>query len=259
MNETFINQPITAAIIDDEEAARFNIKDALRTHKHWHIVGEADNGRDALSIINDTQPDVVFLDIQMPFQNGVSLAKQLLKNRHQPIIVFVTAYDAYAVQAFELYALDYILKPFDNPRFEATIERVESLLAQPEQEQALKQHYNGYAKQDFLKRLVLRSAGSIRVINIDDIIWFSSESNYVAIHHKDGTHLHRVSLSFLEQHLDPDIFVRTHRTAIVRLEQCREIKVLTENRSIITLANGDQVGLSKAYKDVLITRLEYEK
>ena len=215
MMMTDMSDKIKAVIVDDEQAARFNIKDSLNQHSHWQVVGEASNGREELSVIHHTCPDVVFLDIQMPLCDGISLTKQLLQHENCPIIIFVTAYDEYAVQAFELYALDYILKPFDNPRFDDTLKRVEQALKQPENRHIIRQNNTAYTSENYLNRLVLRSAGSIKLIDIASVHWFSSESNYVAIHHTEGVHLHRVTLSFLEQHLDPGVFVRTHRTALL--------------------------------------------
>lgn len=247
---------INAVVIDDEDAARFNIRDALNAHANWTIVGEASNGNDGLTLIDNTNPMVVFLDIQMPFRDGLSLAQQLMKRDDCPIVVFVTAFDNYAVQAFELYALDYILKPFDTPRFAATIERVEQALSFTSTNENTRQRYRQYIEDSHIQRLVVRSATSIRIINISDVYWFSTESNYVAVHHSKGVHLHRISLSFLEQRLDPTVFIRTHRTAIVRIDQCVEIKTITEHKSIVALANGDEVNLSKTYRELLLAHIE---
>lgn len=247
---------IEAVIIDDEDAARFNIKDALNAHANWAITGEANNGDQGLALIERTGPMVAFLDIKMPFRNGISVAQQLMQQDNCPIIIFVTAFDDYAVQAFELYALDYILKPFDTPRFASTIERVEHTLSLVAGNKNKIRHYRQYVEDTHIQRLIIRSAKSIRIINIKDVYWFSTESNYVAVHHNKGVHLHRISLSFLEQRLDPKVFIRTHRTSIVKLDQCIEIKHLTEHKSIVTLTNGDKVNLSKTYRESLLTHIE---
>jgi two-component system LytT family response regulator len=247
---------IQAIIVDDEGAARFNIRDALKTHTRWEIVGEATNGDDGLALVEKTCPNVAFLDIKMPFRDGISVAQQLMQRDNCPLIVFVTAFDNYAIQAFELYALDYILKPFDNLRFAATIKRVEQTLSLTSGIEGMSQCYRHYIEDEYIQRIVVRSATSLRIINIKDVYWFSTESNYVAVHHRNGVHLHRISLSFLEQRLDPTLFIRTHRTAIVRLDQCSEIKTLTEHKSIIVLANGDKASLSKTYRESLLARID---
>jgi two-component system LytT family response regulator len=255
MSDATEQKTISAIIVDDEVAARFNIRDALKDHPHWTIVGEATNGNEGLALVISKQPMVVFLDIQMPFIDGISLAKKLAQSDYCPVIIFVTAYDNYAVQAFELYAMDYLLKPFDNARFASAIKRVEQSLSSFTDSHEIRQRYNHYDENKHIQRLIIRSAASIRIVNIQDVYWFSTESNYVAIHHRQGVHLHRISLSFLEQRLDSSIFTRTHRTAIVRLDQCVEIKTLTEHKSLVILANGDQVSLSKAYRESLLTYL----
>jgi two-component system LytT family response regulator len=256
MNSASQHALISAVIVDDEEPARFNIRDALKTHRHWSIVGEASHGVQGLKLIESERPTVAFLDIHMPFKDGMSLANELTQADYCPIIVFITAFDHYAVQAFELYAIDYLLKPFDNPRFTAAIKRVEQLLLPGGLDRPIRQHYRNYIEAKYIERLVIRSAASIRIIDIKDVFWLSTESNYVAVHHHHGVHLHRISLNFLEQRLDPKIFIRTHRTAIVRLDMCVEIKTLTEHKSLVILSNGDEVSLSKTYKEPLLAYLE---
>lgn len=247
---------IKAMIVDDEALARINIRQALEDHEHWNIVAELDNGKELKTILKKYKPDVIFLDIKMPGKSGMALAKELLSLKSCPLIVFVTAYDEYAVNAFELCAFDYLLKPFNDQRFKKTILRLESVLNQPEHDKFLQKwqskQLNSIGK---LTQIIIRSIGSIRIIEIEDVFWFSSNGNYVEVHHKEGMHLHRASLNYLESHLVSDKFCRVHRSAIIKLKEVKELKTMDDNSYVIILSNGNEVKLSSAYKNKLFSLL----
>ncbi len=245
-----------ALIVDDEALARVNIRQAIEPFKHWHVVGELHNGKELMTLIDQTNPDVIFLDIQMPGTNGMALAKMLMQVESCPHVVFVTAYDEYAVSAFELCAFDYLLKPFDDERFAQTIHRLEAFLKQPEEQKVLQQYQQQQLNSiNKLENIIIRSIGSIRIIAVDNVFGFYACGNYVEVHHAEGMHLHRVSLTFLETQLAASQFCRVHRSAIVKLSEVKEIKTLDDNSHQLILSNGSEVKISSAYKSRLFDRL----
>ncbi len=246
-------QQIKALIVDDEALARVNIRAALQGFSNWLVVGELHHGKELTRVCDVTQPDVVFLDIQMPGDNGMTLAETMMQGARPPLIVFVTAYDAFAVDAFELQAFDYLLKPFDDERFAQTIKRVEAQLSLPDS--ALRHwQLSQLQGREKLDQLVIRSIGSIKIIPLVDVIRFQSCGNYVEVHHKEGMDLHRVSLNHLETRLDAAEFARVHRSSVVKLNQIKELKTIDDHHHLI-LANGDEVKISPAYKGRLFERM----
>ena len=250
------NSTITALIVDDEKLARSNIRLSLQEYKNWEIVGECDRGDEVLNQVKALNPDVVFLDIKMPGLDGLKVCQSLQQLNSPPLIVFATAYDIHAVDAFELCALDYLLKPFDDERFNQTIERIEELHRihhrQFEQVDQLNQISN---PNSCLKNLIVRSVGRIQLIPVESINWISTAGNYVELHQHDKTILHRVSLSYLEKHLPPDEFLRVHRTAMIRVTEVTEFRTLSDGQYSVILSNNEEVGVSQSYREVLMKRL----
>lgn len=248
---------IKAIIIDDEPLARLNTREALMTIPHWEVVAEFESGDISETQLAQFAPDVLFLDIQMPGENGISLAKRINNYNNPPLIIFVTAYDKYAIDAFELHAIDYLLKPFDSARFRQSIERAEQQIGNLTlREKNLERLQSFFEQSNYLNNILIKSIGTMRVINIESVIWLSSSGNYVEVHHNEGNHLHRESLSSLEEKLDPGIFVRVHRQAIVKLSEVREIKTLPENKHKLVLSNGDETHISKRFKCNLIDKID---
>jgi len=245
---------IRAIIIDDEMLARVNIIDSLSRFPNVDIVGEFETGNISIQEIHTLSPDVIFVDIEMPQVNGIELARKLSTYPEPPQIVFVTAYDTYAVQAFELCAIDYLLKPFDNERISETMLRVTSTIEHRKHFDPLNQ-LTHISQHKYLEKIVVKTPGSIRIIDIDEVRWFGSSGNYVEVHHSEGKLLHRVTLAFLEQHIDPDIFIRTHRTAIVRRKIIKQIKTIDDNKHVVVLPNNEHVQLSKTCREALLTSL----
>ncbi|WP_196139815.1 LytTR family DNA-binding domain-containing protein [Aliikangiella sp. G2MR2-5] len=251
---------IKAIIVDDESLARKTIRFSLKQYANWEVCDEYSQGEQALEGITVYQPDVVFLDIKMPGIDGITLCNKLQKFNKVPLIIFVTAFDNHAIEAFELCALDYLLKPFDDERFAKAIKKAEELLAitnpQTNQLNQLEQvTKNENAKLD---KLIVRSVGKIQLIDVEKINWISTAGNYVELHLDDQNILHRVSLSFLQKHLSADIFLRVHRTALVRVSLVSEFLTLAEGNYAIVLINGDKVNVSQTYKDILMKKLGIE-
>ncbi len=247
---------VTAVIVDDEPLARLNIREALSKNTNWHIQAELNGANELYRVMQRLKPDVVFLDIHMPGEKGIEIATKLLKRKHPPYIIFITAYDEYAIQAFELYALDYLLKPFDDERFKKAIERAENMMAnQTSSEITQKLQKQILNKDQKLDKILIKSVGSIKIIAIEEISYFISSGNYVEVHHSGGMHLHRIQISFLENNLDSSIFIRVHRSAIVKLSEIKTFKTLDDNRYCVVLSGGQSIKVSSAYKDKLMVKL----
>jgi len=196
----------------------------------------------------------------MPGLSGLEVCQLLQDLEHPPIVVFVTAFDAHAIEAFELCALDYLLKPFDDERFSKTIERlVEQLSDQTSQKMQVNQLEKiTQNKDESLSTLIVRSVGKIQLIKVEDINWLSTAGNYIELHLESQTILHRVSLSYLEKHLPQNEFCRVHRTAMVRTSQISEFLTLAEAQYAVVLKNGDNVNVSQSYKHKLLEQLGIE-
>ncbi|MEL6183755.1 MAG: LytTR family DNA-binding domain-containing protein [Myxococcota bacterium] len=248
-----------ALVVDDEAIARRNLRSALEQQPRWSVAAEADSGEAALEAARNLTVDVVFLDVQMPGMLGLRAAREMAKLSQSPLVVFVTAYDQYAVAAFDLCAVDYLLKPFDDERLGRTLQRVEQLLTVQDRDttdavgEALDYLENPRRP---LHRLLLRSVGSIRVLPIEEVLWLSSAGNYVEVHHREGTDLHRIQLVALEARLPRRDFVRVHRSAILRVSAVREIRTVERGWTTAVMTDGREVRVSARYRDALIEALE---
>jgi two-component system LytT family response regulator len=226
-----------ALIVDDEPLARASIRTLLERDREIEIVGEC-SGPDAAAIIARTRPHIMFLDVQMPEIDGFDLLR-MIGDDAVPAVVFVTAYDAFAIKAFEVQALDYLLKPFDDERFAKTLQRANDRAAAPPRPPT-----GGYRQ-----RFLVRVRDRIVVVNAPDIDWIEAADYYVAIHVAGQSYLLREPLADLEKTLDPEIFFRAHRSAIVNLQRVREIHPLFRGDSILVLTDGSRVKLSRARRE----------
>jgi two-component system, LytTR family, response regulator len=230
-------------IVDDEPLARSNISALLRRDAEVEILGECGSGEQAIREIRRSSPDLVFLDVQMPECDGFDVL-EMLGNELPPAVVFVTAYDQYALRAFEAGALDYLLKPFDNARFEKALGRAKERVA----------HRADSPRR--LEQFVIKSAGKVQFVKIGEIDWIEAADYYSCLHVGGKSYLLRRSLNELEQELDPAIFCRTHRSAIVRLERVRGLE-LNRNGEYEAVLEGDaRVHLSRRYRKRLQEKLE---
>ncbi|AKU25154.1 LytTR family transcriptional regulator [Massilia sp. NR 4-1] len=246
-----------ALIVDDEAPGRSNVRLALAEHAQWQVVGECDSAEAARSALAAGGIDLVFLDIQMPGASGLALARELCETAAPPLIVFVTAYDRYAIEAFDVHALDYLLKPFDDQRFAQTLARAQAMLEQKQQAgyaQAVRICLDGAEGQPgggYARHLSIRSVGRIERVEMDEILWLEAAGNYVQLHLAQRQVLHRMPLSRLEQMLDPAQFLRVHRGAIVRREECARFSATGEGGGILHLRCGAQVAVSERYLPAL--------
>ncbi|HWQ33598.1 MAG TPA: LytTR family DNA-binding domain-containing protein [Blastocatellia bacterium] len=251
-------QTIRPLIVDDEPLARRRLRNLLRGRNEFSLVGECANGREAVSAIEQRGPELVFLDVQMPDLDGFGVLKSLPAER-LPVIVFVTAFDQYAVRAFEFHALDYLLKPFDDERFEQTLERAARQVRQHKlqglgaQLQALLADYQGRRSDRMppASRLIVRSAGRISFIPTDEIDWIEAEGCYARLHTGERSHLLRETLSHLEARLDPQRFLHIHRSTIINLARLRELQPHSHGEYTVILSNGTHLRLSHSCRDKL--------
>jgi two-component system, LytTR family, response regulator len=233
---------IRTMIVDDEPLARSSVSVLLRRDPDIEIVGECGSGRDAVTEIRDKKPDLLFLDVQMPECDGFDVV-EMLGAELPPAIVFVTAYDQYALRAFEAGALDYVLKPFDNPRFERALGRAkEKVLRSNEAPRRL-------------ERVAIKSTGQILFLNAGEIDWIEAADYYACLHVGPRTHLLRRSLAELEEDLDQSAFCRIHRSTIVNLSRVRMLTVDEEGEHEVLLMDGTKLKLSRRYTKQLQERL----
>jgi two-component system LytT family response regulator len=256
----------TALIVDDESLARERIRTLLHGDPDIDVVGEIGDGRSAVRALAESPHDLVFLDVQMPELGGFEVLETLCSLQKAepeiqvPAVVFVTAYDRYALRAFEVHALDYLLKPFDVERFEKTLARVKVQLARLRGE-ALSHELAALLDErrrssPFVDKFVVRSRGRIVFVRSEEIDWIEAAGNYVAIHVGARNHLLRETMSHLESQLDPTHFMRIHRSFIVPLDRIEELNVSERGDYEVALRNGTRLASSRTYYRRLKKRLE---
>jgi two-component system, LytTR family, response regulator len=236
-------QKIRALIVDDEPLARSNLKVLLRQDGDVESIQECGSGAEAVAQIRSARPDLVFLDVQMPECGGFDVLKILKGDESLPVIVFVTAYDEYALRAFDAGALDYLLKPFDDARFHLAMQRAKQTIAAQE------------VPPQETPRLEVRSAGKVAYVQIPDIDWVEAADYYVCLHVGAKSHLLRKSMAELEQELDPRIFCRIHRSTIVNLRKVTALKVDAAGEHEVILDGGQKLRLSRRFRKDLQSRM----
>ena len=241
-------------IVDDEPLARKRIKRMLATDPDVEIVGDCATGREAVAVIRDREPDLVFLDIQMPEMDGFSVLESVAPER-MPFVIFVTAYDQYALRAFEFYALDYLLKPFDRRRFEKAMQRARERILKEKgdelKERTLALLEEIKARSHHLGRLVIKAGGRVFFIKTEEINWIEAEGKYVRLHTGRESHLLREAIGSLEAQLDPEKFLRIHRSTIVNIDRIRELQPWFHNEYRVILRDGTELMLSRSCRKKL--------
>jgi two-component system, LytTR family, response regulator len=245
---------ISVIIVDDEPHALKLLEMYLSAHDDFQILDLCVDGEQALAKIKKLRPDVIFLDIQMPELTGLELIKQLGDKR--PLIVFVTAYDKYAIKAFEENALDYLLKPFNKIRFSKMIDKVREAIrtsANQNQSDKIFAALSTLATQNkaFVKKLPVKEKGKIIFVPVEDIIWIESAGAFTKLHFKNGFKTHNPSLKQLEETLDPNQFLRVHKSYIANIAHVKTIEPYFHGEYIITMSNEVTLKLSRGYKETL--------
>jgi two-component system LytT family response regulator len=233
---------IRALVVDDEPLARSNLIVLLRRDPEIEIASECGSGMEAVAEIRSQKPDLVFLDVQMPECDGFDVL-ELLGSDLPRGVVFVTAYDQYALRAFEAGALDYLLKPFDNDRFDRALSRAKERIT------------HGKAVPRKMERLAIKSGGQVSFLKISEIDWIEAADYYACLHVKARTHLLRRSMSELERELDQALFCRIHRSTIVNLDRVKGLELSADGEYDVRLDNETRLRLSRRYRKQLQTRL----
>ncbi|MBN1996475.1 response regulator transcription factor [candidate division KSB1 bacterium] len=234
---------LTALLIEDEAPARQVIRGYLKAYPDIQIVGECDNGLDAVDMIHNLRPDIVFLDIQLPELSGIEVLDRL---QFLPQIIFSTAYDEYAIRAFEINAVDYLLKPYTEQRFGLCIQRVREKISQPHIAAAsLMKLMQTYQQTDYPRRLLVPGRDEMVFIRVEDIDYIEAADNYISIITKRDVYLLLQRLSDLESRLDPGRFFRIHRSCIVNVEKVESIQTWKKNSVEVILYNGKKLPLSR--------------
>jgi two-component system LytT family response regulator len=245
------DHPITAVLIDDEPLARLIVREYLQSHSNITVLQECNDGFEGLKAIQQHHPDLIFLDIQMPKINGFEMLELV---EDPPAVIFTTAFDEYAIRAFETHAVDYLLKPFSKERFDKALRK---WLDQHEPEPAVAGNPATPAAQQSLldtaaespaqqQRVVVKTAGKIKIIPIEDIHYFEAADDYVKIHTHNGAFLKNRTMGYFEKVLDPTRFVRTHRSYILNIQQVTRIDPYEKDGHLCLLSSGAQVPVSKA-------------
>jgi two-component system LytT family response regulator len=245
---------IRVVVVDDEELARDRLASLLAQHSDVEVVGTCSDGTSAIETIERTHPDLVFLDVQMPGMNGFEVVENL-DNDRIPAVVFVTAHDAHALQAFEVHALDFLLKPFDEARFVKTLDRARGQLLQQDGS-AINTHLMSLIEElrgekKYPERLIVKSGGRVFFVRADEIDWVEASGNYVKLHTRNEAYLLRESMKNMEGKLDPKTFVRIHRSAIVNIDSIKELEPWFHGEYIVIMRDGTRLTASRVFSDRL--------
>ena len=258
------DRTLSTLIVDDEELARRGIRSRTQRMDGLSIVRECKNGREAVDAIRELDPDLVFLDVQMPGLDGFDVVDALGADR-MPVVIFVTAYDQYALRAFDAHALDYLLKPLDEERFREAVhrarervsereagafgERLAALLSAVDPDDAASE--NSTASDDDTERFVIKTGGRVTFVDADAICWVEAAGDYVRLHTTETSHLLRETMGGMEDQLDADRFLRIHRSTIVNTECLKELRPYGNAEHIVVLEDGTELKQSRTYRDAL--------
>jgi two-component system LytT family response regulator len=244
-------EKIQTLIVDDEPLAREGIRMLIEHDAEIAVIGECANGQQAVSAITKQMPDLIFLDIQMPEVSGFEVLEAIGAQR-LPCVIFVTAYDKYALRAFEVHALDYLLKPFTSERFQRALERAKAQIKNHNDDQ-LNQRLvrlleDIHKEKTYLERLVVKSAGRIFFLNVEEIDWIEAAENYVRLHAGRESHLIHGTMNKLASRLDPLRFLRIHRSTIINVRKIKELQPMFHGEYVVTLRDGTRLNSGRSYR-----------
>jgi len=249
-------------IVDDEPLARRTIRDLLEDDPSMEIIGECGSGPEAVNFIHEQPPDILFLDIQMPGMNGFEVLARI-KHDRIPAVVFVTAFDQYALKAFEVHALDYLLKPFTDRRFKETLRQAKTNVEMKEMNRLsqslmalLKEHAglqtDTLKRKSYLSRFMIKLGGRVVFINAAEVDWIAADNYYIKLHVGGKSHLLRISMNELEEKLDPEKFLRIHRSTIINFDRVKELHQNPNGEYVVVLKNGTELKLSRSRRERLM-------
>ncbi len=246
---------IKTIIVEDEKLARDLIKDYLGKHNDFELIGEYEDGFSGLKAINELMPDLVFLDIQMPKLTGFEMLEIL---EHHPAIIFTTAYDQYALKAFEHNTLDYLLKPYSSDRFDEAVDKArERISAGGDSNSISKLVEHRDEQEESIHRVVVKSRYKIHVIPVDNITYLEAQDDYVMIYTHDSKHLKQKTMKYFESHLPEEDFVRIHRSYIARITEIEQMQLYEKESYIVILKNGVKLPVSKTGLPKLKSKLDF--
>ncbi|MDE1175762.1 MAG: LytTR family DNA-binding domain-containing protein [Edaphobacter sp.] len=243
-----MSMKIQAVLADDEVLARQKLRQLLREISEIEIVGEGSSAAETIDLVRTVKPDLLFLDVRMPDMDGFEVVKELSNGGgYMPCVIFTTAYDRYALRAFEIHAVDYLLKPFTLERFRSATQRaVEHIKAARQNPSAsVTAGPNGTP---YTQRIVFKSKGRILFLPVSEICWIGAEENYVRICTQSETHLLRETMTHLEEKLDPNTFLRVHRSSIVNLQYVKEVRPEVDGEYGVHMTNGQRIAMSRGYR-----------
>lgn len=233
---------LKSIIIEDEELSRELIKNFLKDQADIQIIRECENGFEGIKAINELNPDLVFLDIQMPKLNGFEMLELI---DHAPEIIFITAHNEYAIRAFEMNAVDYLLKPYSKDRLVNAIDKARQRISTGQKSREKVNRLMQQPLTDFLERIVVKSGSKIRVIPVDRIVYLEAQDDYVMIYTDEGKYLKKGTMKYFEEHLHDTSFVRVHRSYIVKIDQVSMIEPYSKENYIMKLKNGAGIRISR--------------
>ena len=243
-----MSEKIRTIIVEDEELARNLLKSFLKDQENIEVVAECENGFEGVKMINELKPDLVFLDIQMPKITGFEMLELL---EHKPHIIFATAYDQYALKAFEYNAADYLLKPYSKVRLNEAIEKVAERIRNDGSESEVADKVSDYPREETLDRIVVKDRHKINIIPVDDVRYIESMDDYVMIYTANSRHMKQKTMKYFEGALDPNHFIRIHRSYIVKVEEINEIQQYEKESYIVILHDKTKLKVSKTgYKNL---------
>ena len=239
-----MKQKVKVIIIDDESLSREITKEYLSSKNEIEIAAECSNGFEAIKKINELKPDLIFLDIQMPKLNGFEVL-ELLENH--PVIIFTTAYDHFAIKAFEVNAADYLLKPFSQDRFNEALQKAFIHLADKEKQKAIIKNLIEHNEEetDYLERVVIKKGNKVSILPSEQIKWLEAQDDYVMIHTEKDKYLKNKTMKYFEKHLDPNLFVRIHRSHLISIDFIQHLEQTDNDNYKVHLKNEQQLPVSK--------------
>ena len=258
-------------IVDDEPLALDLLRSILSSIEDVEIIAECSNGRDAIAAVSSLHPDLIFLDIQMPGINGFEVVKAMQSDT-MPMVIFATAYNQFAIDAFDLHAVDYLLKPFDPERIERAVQRAIERRSAPENDGGFKTPLIGAIEeitrrldkesgavsspeeeipQGIKRKLLIRDSGMVKVVPFDDIDWVDAAGDYMCVHALGETHIVRSTLRELLEKLDDKMFIRIHRSTVVNIERVVSVTRLQKGGSLLHLADGNSLRVSRNYREAI--------
>lgn len=246
---------ISLFVVEDEPKAQSNIRHAISNVSDWEVTRCYSSGENVVQDVELLSPDILFLDIQLPGEDGLSIARSVLQLPSPPLIVFITAFSQHAVTAFELYAIDYLLKPFDDARMLQCVQKIEQTLGNTKQYKQQLAAQGAWAERKPLQHIVINSSNRMQIIPSEEVTYLASNGNYVDIHHKNGVQLIRSSLKQMLTCFSANEFIQIHRGYAVRESLIREVYKGNEDKFSVTLNSGEQLPVGNTYKQSLMQRL----